>query len=367
MRLMRATCTVLALLVLSMEARGQTAPGTDPIRCWWRTSAGAVAVGAPFHASLTCAAREQESIRAVVDESRLAAAIIQLTPFEVLDGTHPPDLQTATHRFFQYHYTIRIIDRDAIGRDTKFPELHIPYRVHTLANGEWQAGRDRTYIIPSHAMRVLSLVPAEADDIRDGSDESFARIAALRFRARAFGLAATALAVLALVVAVPGAVALVRQRRHASSPVEARASRRAILSAADSELARLEREARTGWTSEQAAAALSAVRVAAASALRRHVAQRSLAPGEASAGVVVAHGWRPRRRLACSSAVTSVDVARALDGAPPRERDHLQRLHDALERLTAAVYGSDAAEARASLGDVVESVRRVIRQLRWAR
>ena len=55
-------------------------PGTrdvsvDPIRCWWRTSAGAVRVGEPFDVSLTCAVLESDAVTVVVDESRLGNAV----------------------------------------------------------------------------------------------------------------------------------------------------------------------------------------------------------------------------------------------------------------------------------------------------
>ena len=103
----------------------------DPIRCWWRTSAGAVVIGESFQATLTCAAREQESVRTVPDESRLSAATIQLSPFEILGGSHPPDVRRGSRRFFQYDYQLRIISRDAIGQDVNVPSVTVSYRVHS--------------------------------------------------------------------------------------------------------------------------------------------------------------------------------------------------------------------------------------------
>ena len=41
----------------------------DPIRCWWRTSTGAVHIGEQFDVSLTCAVLETEAVSVVVDES----------------------------------------------------------------------------------------------------------------------------------------------------------------------------------------------------------------------------------------------------------------------------------------------------------
>jgi hypothetical protein len=125
------------------RAQSSVAP-VDPIRCWWRTSAGAVAIGETFGASLTCAVREDDTTRVALDESRLAAAVVQLAPFEVLGGAHPGDLRTPTHRLLQYHYSLRIIDRDAIGRDAKFPDLQLGYTVQTRVGADANEGRERT-------------------------------------------------------------------------------------------------------------------------------------------------------------------------------------------------------------------------------
>ena len=44
-----------------------------------------------------------------------------MAPFEVVGGTHPADLRSGQRRFFQYHYTLRIINPDAIGQDVPIP------------------------------------------------------------------------------------------------------------------------------------------------------------------------------------------------------------------------------------------------------
>src|SRR3954469_25482213 len=73
----------------------------DPIRCWWRTSAGAIRIGEQFDLSLTCAVLETEAVQVVPDESRLGNAVIQVAPFEVVGGGHPADLHSPDRRFFQ--------------------------------------------------------------------------------------------------------------------------------------------------------------------------------------------------------------------------------------------------------------------------
>ena len=67
---------------------------TDPLQCWWRTSAGAVRVGEPFTVVLTCAVLETDAATVVVDQSRLEPSVVQFAPFEVLGGSHGADLRT---------------------------------------------------------------------------------------------------------------------------------------------------------------------------------------------------------------------------------------------------------------------------------
>ena len=47
----------------------------DPIRCWWKTSDGAVRLGQTFTLTLTCAVLQNEGVQVVPDESRLGAAV----------------------------------------------------------------------------------------------------------------------------------------------------------------------------------------------------------------------------------------------------------------------------------------------------
>ena len=134
-----------------------------PIRCWWRTSTGAVAIGEPFELRLTCAVIETDSVQVVPDETRLTVAGVQLTPFEVVGGEHPADTHAGQRRFFQYRYTLRLIDANEIGQDVSLPRLPITYKVHSrVAANATLAGRDFTYMMPGLSMRVLSQVPKDA-------------------------------------------------------------------------------------------------------------------------------------------------------------------------------------------------------------
>ena len=56
------------------------------------------------------------------------------------------------------------------GKDVALPETKISYRVQSKVGQKTSLqGRDQTYMLPAQSMRVLSLVPADATDIRDTS------------------------------------------------------------------------------------------------------------------------------------------------------------------------------------------------------
>jgi hypothetical protein len=147
---------------------GTTNVEVDPIRCWWRTSSGAIRIGEHFDLWLTCAALETDAVQVVPDQSHLGIEVAAMAPFEVVGGSHPADLRSGNRRFFQYQYILRIINPDAIGKDVKIPDTVIHYKVNSrvAANTSIQ-GRDLTYVLPTEEVRVASMVPADAADIRD--------------------------------------------------------------------------------------------------------------------------------------------------------------------------------------------------------
>jgi hypothetical protein len=339
----------------------------DPIRCWWRTSAGAVAVGQPFAATLTCAVVETSSVRVVPDESQLAVETIQLAPFELIGGNHAPDLRSGARRFFQYEYQLRIIDPSAIGKDASLPRLTIHYRVESQVQSQASEGRDLTYLMPPVAVRVLSLVPADATDIRDASSEPFGAIDALRFRARMLDIGAATLAALGVVVLVAAIVGLVvapRRRLAGGSP---RLSDHAVLGAVTSELTAVQNASRAGWTPALLNRALAAIRVAGAYAIGRQVPHRAV-PFDVEEGdgrVLVARGIIRRRRSAVTSPVTAADIKRELDRLPltasHERRTRLEVLHESLLALTRAQYAPTPVEPT---GDSIGAALQIAEQLR---
>src|SRR5215216_2812111 len=169
-----AVVALLAVACGASMARAQNVE-TDPLQCWWRTSAGAVRVGEPFTVVLTCAVVETDEVTVVVDQSRLEPSVVQFAPFEVLGGSHGADLRSDQRRFFQYVYRLRLIVENLFGKDISLPETKLSYHVQSRM-GERQAalqGRDQTYLLPPQSVRVMSLVPADAADIRDTAGETF--------------------------------------------------------------------------------------------------------------------------------------------------------------------------------------------------
>src|SRR6478672_5213880 len=124
---------VFALMLAAAAVAGAAAQTvqTDPLQCWWRTSAGAVHVGETFTVVLTCAVLETDAATVVVDQSKLEPSVVQFAPFEVLGGQHGADLRTDLRRFFQYEYRMRLIAEGQFGKDVPLPEVKLSYRVQS--------------------------------------------------------------------------------------------------------------------------------------------------------------------------------------------------------------------------------------------
>src|SRR5713101_6211527 len=124
----RAVFAFALSVAINAAARAQDVQ-TDPLQCWWRTSAGAIRVGEPFTVVLTCAVLETDAATVVVDQSRLEPSVVQFAPFEVLGGSHGADIRSDLRRFFQYEYRLRLIAENLFGRDAALPETKLSYRV----------------------------------------------------------------------------------------------------------------------------------------------------------------------------------------------------------------------------------------------
>jgi hypothetical protein len=382
-RARRVTPFLLLALLWAVPAPGQPPPvtdtvETDPIRCWWRSSAGAVRTGETFTVVLTCAVLETDPVQVVPDETKLAAAVMQMTPFEVVGGSHPSDLRTGQRRFFQYEYVLRAINPDLIGRDVPLPNLQINYRVNSrLSDNAAQQGRELTYLLPPHAVRVMSMVPDEASDIRDTSNVLFGRIESLTSRASVLEVVAMTLIALGSLMTILAIVGVFRRTRPATDTGERPVGAFALAHLAARQLADVQREVgQHGWTDASTDRALAASRVIAACALGRGPNQRpGTNPLEAGDGRLVHRRLLRRGRpVMVSSPVTGADLAAALDrlpsATPPAHRERLDDLRQVLTAFAAARYGRTAGEREpldAALSKAVEHARAIRTERLWPR
>ncbi len=361
---------VLAGLLLA--SAGVAAPAaaidTDPIVCWWRTSASAVRVGQTFDVVLTCAVVDSGAMTVIPDESGLDATAMQLPPFEIVRGKHPADRHTADRRFLQYAYTLRLIAGDSFGKDIALPELQIAYQIQTRVNGEAVKGRTLTYLLPTQSVRVLSLVPNDAPDIRDAGRATFDEIDARTFRADVLFVSAAVLFTIGGIIALAAVIRLVRGSWRARSATRPVVSDRRILRGVARELSavRLEREA-AGWTEALAGRAAAALRIAGAYALGRRVSQTVAADGAnpQDGQLLVRSGHARRARVLVSSSVTAEAVTKALatNGSNPRQGEDLEPLQVALRRFTTSRYTRAADLNPDALDESLDSATELLRRL----
>jgi len=392
--MLRRTAILLAFVVLrALPGEAQTVE-TDPLQCWWRTSTGAVRVGEPFSVVLTCAVLETDTTKVEPDQSKLEPSVVQLAPFEVLGGTHGADLSTDLRRFFQYEYRVRLLAENFFGKDVPLPETKLSYHVRSSVGQKTAIqGRDQTYVLPALSVRVLSLVPADATDIRDASTETFGDIDARASRAKLFVIIGGILFTIAALLVLLALVRLVSRFRKPSTTADRLVSDAAILRAAGRELASVQREREGGgWTPELAGRALTALRLAGTYALGRPVAQsaETAAVGRQSAvaglpstisnqrigggdGVLLVRtgGWPRRKTVAVSGAVTARSMARerARGLGNARRETLLESLDQGIAQFTAAQYSRsetlDAAALDEALAAGRAAVRRIMLEQTW--
>ncbi len=356
------------------ETGGAIALDGEPLRCWWRTSTPAIRIGETFSVILTCAAEDTSGLSVIADESRLSGDAVALAPFEVLDGVRGADVRDGDHRFFQYHYHVRLLSDTLFGADAVVPPVTISYRTQSrTADGTTTEGMERNHQLPSLAVRVLSLVPADARDIREAPVRTLAELDSAAFRARMMitgGGALLGVGGLMLAVALVTRVA----RRRGTTPAALTAlSEAMVLSAAGEELAAIRPHLQGGgWTPALAGRALGALRIAGAPLLSRRAAQRRTDSRTNPDGGLVREG--PGGRILISSAITPDTVLRHRQSlleeeTPPDRLRKLDELYEALTSLTRASYGAEGSFAELGLDDVLTFgeglVASELREHRW--
>jgi hypothetical protein len=349
---------------------------SDPIRCWWKADRTAVRVGERFGLVLTCAVIKTGPITVEPVLNQLEPGALSLTPFEVVSGgPKVDDVIVPPWRYIQREYVLRLLSEGFFGQDVAIPSLMVTYNLTSVGTG--QQGRDQTYILPALPMRVLSLVPKSAGDIRDASGLTFASVESRRFRASVATMAswiAFAFAAVMALFALSRVVGLVRvSGTHAVKPLPApsllQASLRVLSQVKDD-------AARAGWTSELSRRAVAALRIAGATAVGKQVAQNVVtkeAP-ERDGQLTVSMGWPKRKRVLLSAATTSTTITRELDNglrANARTRSSAESIAQAIGVLSAAAYGrtspSDNGALDAALDESTEAVRRLRAGTMWPR
>lgn len=359
-------------------ARRANADGveTNAMSCWWETDTSAVRVGEPFGLTLTCRVMETDRVKVVPNLTEVEPTSIELTPFDVLEGTRHQDIVVGPWRYVQYQYTVRLLGEEFFGRDVPIPAMNVTFRIQT-GGTDTVEGAEHRYVLPPRPMRILSLLPAQAADIRDPTVDAFGDVEARRFRAT-MELVASAVLLGFAAVAVIVAALRVRERFRKGAPVvEQTVPARTVLDACVREIERARAEAlRDGWTSSLAGRALAPFRVAGAIALKQPVAQ-TLVIGDVptrEGQVALRHGPLRRRRALVSASITADAMDRlraARNGAasPDASQDVLDRIGEALAALNAVRYGRVGAEPVdvQALDRTLDHGCSALRQLRRAR
>ena len=321
---------------------------TDALRCWRRIDPGSVRVGEHFTMTLTCRVVETDRARAVPDLAGLEPEALDVPPFDVLRGERFADVRTGSGRLLQYHYTLRLVGEDYFGADVEIPALALDYRIERrLEDGTLLPGRELTYLLPAESMRVVSLVPDDRSDIRGLPPGTLGAAETRRFRARLGLLVAAGLGIAGLGLLALGVRRARRARRGAVTPGARPAPAAWVAWAVTGELTALRELGLTaGWTHAAIERALTALRLAAALALGRPVAERAgdTAGGALAGELRIRAGLFRARSVVVSSAVTPGRVASAAArrdaGSTPAvcPAGDLERLRRALEAFSAARY-----------------------------
>jgi hypothetical protein len=219
-------------------------------------------------------------------------------------------------------------------------------------------------------MRILSVVPRAANDIRDASDETFAASESRRFRSTAATVAAVIAFAFAAVLAVLALVRAAGRYRARDTATVRPLPTPSMLAGCLRSLGDIrDLASKTGWTPQLARRALAALRIAGAVALGRGVAQTFVERDvvEHEGQVAIRTGLLRRKRAVLSAPTTSrAIVAHLGNGHRPgaRTQASLQELSDALLVFSAASYGRDDKADADALDTALQDGTRAVKRLR---
>ena len=361
LRIAAALISLLAPLIGSHASAESAQAELPPLQCWWRTDRAAIYVGQHLQLTLTCAAAQTDAATAIPDWDALQPELVDLAPFEVVGGTRSEDVVADFRRYTQFEYTLRLTAEEFFGQDVPLPPLEIVYSIAVNgAGGTVQQGRERTYVLPPLPLKILSLVPAQANDIEDAADYSFTAIQRKRERAKmAFVIGCGLLAAGALFT-VLFLKSLLSGSRARRATLPFRVADWRLVAGARSALRRLAAVAdREGWSEARVGEALTLLRVLGAVAIGKPVRQQIVPRNSAAeAGEWLMHRLSMRRsRIAISAAVTPAQLR-------AQARDDSGVSNEMLEDLaTALAVCSDTHYGRAPIdGDPTPPIAQAIRE-----
>jgi hypothetical protein len=354
---------------------------TDPIRCWWKADRTAVRVGERFGLTLTCGVIETGPVTVVAAVNQLEGGALALTPFDVVSSGRREDVVSPPWRYFQFEYVVRMLNDGFFGQDVNIPALTVTYNLKV--EGAESEGRDQSYILPALPMKVMSVVPRAAADIRDASDQTFALSESRRFRASADMVASGVLYAFAAVLAGLAVVAGTARFRTRAVGAVRPVPTSSVLAGGLKMLDEVKAQAAGGWTPELARRAQSALRLGGAVALGRPVSQIFVPREEREhdGQVAVTIGLlRPRRALVSASTtaasisaanISAASAAQLANGhrPAPKQRATLEQLGESLSAFNASAYGRvaevDSIALNAALSEGTEAVRRLRSTTMW--
>ncbi len=345
---------------------------STPVNCWWKASTNAVHVGEPFGLTLTCRVMETDRLKAVPDFSNVEPTSIELTPFDVLEGTRREDIVARPWRYLQYVYSVRLLGEDFFGRDVAIPATTVTFRIRT-GEGDTSEGAEHTYVLPSISMRILSLLPAQAADIQEPAVDSFGELEGLRVRSTFEFVASAIFFGFAAVLGIVGGFRIRERFRKTGPIVDKTLPVGTVLAGCVREIHRVRAEAlRDGWTSSLAARALAPFRVAGAIALKQPVTQTQAAADTPNreGQLALRHGILKRRYAVVSASITADAIDRlrtASNGGPPGDTKVLDPIREALVALSAVRYGRVRDIDVADLDRKPDDGGSALRQLRISR
>ena len=352
---------------------GDTAQ-VDALRCWRRVSRNAVYVGERFTMDVTCSVVETDAARTLPDQAALEPETIDVAPFELLGGEHYEDIRTGPYRFFQYHYTLRVINESSFGEDIEIPALDITYRIERrVGDNPALVGRELRYVLPPEPVRVLSLVPDTTVDIRDLPPATFGDAQARVFRANVLALLAALFSVVAVGVVALGVVRVARERRGGAVRIDSRLSLPRIVHRALGELTRVQRTTvEHGWSVDSTGHVLAALRVAGSVAVSQPVAQTTVDAGTPARDgqLRLRHGLLHPKTAVISSGLTAAALTHRLEqmragrarGADTELVDDLGR---AIAVFTSAHYSRNGSLPTDALTRELDTGIARLTRLRW--